>query len=180
MADEDQQHPLLADPERYQLGTESDTLSLDSIDLNREAALRLAQQARRSLHIVTRDLDPAVYGTPEFDDAVTDLARNSRYAEIRILVKNTEPAVAYGHRLIETARRLSSYIKIRRIHPEHGQYNEAFLIADRRGVLHRPKSELYEAQVSFNEPGKAQDLYNQFVAMWEHAEHEPNFRRLHI
>lgn len=173
-------HPLLADPERYELGKESDTLTLDTIELNREAVLRLARQARRSLHIVTRDLDPAIYDTAEFDEAVSSLARSSRYAEIRILVKNTEPAVAYGHRLIETARHLSSYIQIRRIHPEHGQFNEAFLLADRRGVLHRPKADLYEAQLSFNDPGRARDLYNQFVAMWEHAEHEPNFRRLHI
>ena len=179
MADE-APHPLLADPERYRLGGETDALTLDSIELNREAVLRLARQARRSLHIVSRDLDPAIYDNAEFDSAVADLARSSRYAEVRILVRNTEPAVAHGHRLIETARRLSSHIEIRRLHPDHAHYNEAFLIADRRGVLHRPLADVYEATLEFNNPARAQDLYAQFMALWEHAEHEPNFRRLHI
>ncbi|HDP88443.1 MAG TPA: hypothetical protein ENN42_00545 [Thioalkalivibrio sp.] len=179
MADETT-HPLLTDPDRYQLGANHEPLILDTIELNRAAALRLAQQARRSLYIVTRDLDPAVYDNNEFDTALAELARQSRYAEIRILVNNTEPAIAYGHRLIETARRLSSYIQIRRINPDHSHCNEAYLIADRRGVLHRGKADLYEATLEFNNPARARDLHAQFLSLWEPAEHDPNFKRLHI
>jgi len=179
MAD-DTPHPLLADPDRYQLGTDHEPLRLDNIEQNRLAALLLARQARRSLHIVTRDMDPAVYDTAEFDDAIAELARQSRYAEVRILVNNTEHAIAHGHRLIETARRLSSYIQIRRLRPEQAHYNEAFLVADRRGVLHRGKGDLYEATLEFNNPARARDLHNEFTSLWEHAEHEPNFQRLHL
>ncbi len=173
-------HPLITHPDDFVLGRAHEPLSLDSKALNRIAALALARQARRSLNIVSRDLDAPVYDDADFCAAVSELARSSRYALIQILVQNSEPALKNGHRLIEIAQRLSSFIKIRKIHPRDAQYNQAYLIADASGILHRQKADLYEGTVSFHDPLRCKEREAEFMTLWEHAEPDPNLRRLHI
>lgn len=177
---ETDKHPLITRPDDFVLGQAHEPLALDTRALNRIAALALARQARRSLNIVSRDLDAPVYDDADFCEAVSELARSSRYALIQILVQNSEPAVKNGHRLIEIAQRLSSFVKIRKMHPRDAQYNQAWLVADAEGFIHRQKADLYEAKVAFHDPLRCKELEAEFTTLWEHAEPDPNLRRLHL
>jgi hypothetical protein len=163
-----------------ELGVSKDTLSLESWDDNRQAALALARQARRTLQIFSRDLEPAIYEQPDFIAAVTQLATHSRSARIAILLQDPTRAVKEGHRLVELARRLSSYIEIRRPAQQHAERTEAFLIADEAGVLRRPLADRYEGMLSFHAPLEARRLVTLFAEMWEKSESDPELRRLHL
>lgn len=145
---------------------------------NREAAIQLAGQARRSLAVFTRDLEPAVYDTNEFLSAVQQLALRSRYSRIRIVVVDPTLAIKDGHRFIELARRLSSYIKIRRPSPDHAKLADAYLVADDTGVLYRPLASRYEGFADPHDPFEARARLRNFDDIWEQAEPEPEFHRL--
>ena len=162
------------------LGDTDQELSIDTREENRAAALSLVSQAQRSLVIMSRDLDPLIYGNPVFVDAVSALARRSRQTQIQILIGGSAAIVRDGHRLIPLSHRLSSSIQIRKMHKEFSRYNEAFLIADKTGVLHRPKADLYEARVSFKAPLKARELLDTFNTIWDVSAPDPELRRISL
>lgn len=145
---------------------------------NRQAALQLVTQARRSLAIFSRDLEPAIYNTADFVTAVQQLALRSRYSRIRMVVIDPLPAVTDGHRLIELTRRLSSYMEIRRPSEDHAKLAEAFLITDDTGLLYRPLAARYEGFADPDNPFEASTRLRRFDEIWETAEPEPEFRRL--
>ncbi|MDE1886895.1 MAG: acyltransferase [Gammaproteobacteria bacterium] len=144
----------------------------------RQAALQLANQARRSLALFSRDLEPVIYDTADFVAAVQQLALRSRYSHIRMLVIDPQLAVSDGHRLIELTRRLSSYMEIRRPSEDHAKLAEAFLISDDTGLMFRPLASRFEGFADPDDPSQARNRLRQFDEIWEAAEPEQEFRRL--
>lgn len=147
-------------------------------DDNRTAAEMLVSGARRALAIFTRDLDSAIYDTPEFVAAVRQLALRSRYTRIRIVVIDPTAAIKDGHRLVELAHQLSSYIEIRRASEDHAKLADAFLVSDDTGLLYRPLAIRYEGFADPYDPFAARARLRSFDDIWEQAEPEPEFRRL--
>ena len=164
----------------YVLGETGEPVALETSGENRIASVVMAGQARRKLMIVSRDLDPAIYDNPEFVDAVNSMVFKTQHARIRILVMELEPMARAGHRLIEAAQRLSSFIEVRMPALEHQNFNQALLIADETGVIHRQLSDRFEATANFNDPVTVTELMQQFEPMWEHATLDPNVNRLHL
>ena len=159
--------------------TESGAL-LDGSEEARRIALALALNAQRSLRIYTRDLDNPVYNTREFVKAVTGLATRSQYSFIHILIQDSTYVVKNGHRLIELAYRLTSKIKLRNPSYEYRNYNEAFLVADETGLIHRRIADRYEGTADFRNPLKARNLAYFFDEVWEKSAPDPELRRLHL
>jgi len=162
------------------LGDTDQELSIDTREENQAAALSLVSQTRRNLVIISRDLDPLIYSNQAFIDALSALARRSRHTQIQILIGSSMAIVHDGHRLIPLSQRLSSSIHIRKIHRDFSRFNEAFLIADRTGVLHRPKADLYEGKVSFKNPLKARELLDTFNTIWDISAQDPELRRVSL
>lgn len=169
-----------SDFERFVLKEDAETVDVDSSEECRLAALSMARQATRSIEIVSRQLDPQIFDNSEFCDAVRRLIVGSRRARVRILLRQVDPVVKRGHRLVTLAQRLDSFIVMRVPAPEHDDNNTAFLIVDAAGVIHRHLSDRYEATVSFNDPRLAQELGRQFEEMWHTATPDVNLRRSHV
>lgn len=168
------------DLEPFKLGETAQTVPIETLADCAEVTLALARQATRSLHIFSRDLDARLYDTEPFLEAVRQLAIRGRFSEIRILVQNTDRAIKYGHRLIELARHLSSYILIRAAHPEFRDYNQAFLVADEVGFLQRGLADRFEGKANFYDPLDARELLRFFTKVWDASSHDPELQRLHI
>jgi hypothetical protein len=162
------------------LGESDAELAFTSADENRELALALVRQARSTLQIFSRDLDPPVYDNVPFADALTAFCRRSRYAQAQILVQDTTALVRNGHRLVPLAQKLSSLVQIRRVCEECQDFGEAFLVADRTGLVHRRQGKVYRGVASFKARGQARTLLNLFADVWERSSPDPELRRLYI
>ncbi len=176
----DQSKDTLRRIEESVLGKDSGPIALRYREENRAAALALVRQARRSLYMISRDLDPLIYDTTEFVDTVKELATRSRYSEIQILVQETDIIIRQGHRLIELMRRLTSRIEIRVPDKEDSEYNEAIFMVDDVGYIRRELADRYEGVVDFNAPLQVRNMAKIFRDMWERGAPDPNLRRLHI
>ena len=119
------------------LGTTNELLELTRSEEVREHSLALGQQARHSVDIVSRHLDPMLYHNAAFADALRAMILDTRRAQVRLLVLDPAPLASQGHRLLELARHLTSFITMRTPAPEHKEFNEAWLVADNTGYLHR-------------------------------------------
>ncbi len=162
------------------LGETAGDYALTSREDNREAAARLARQARRMIELFSPDLEPALYDQSPFIDALSDLAVSSPRARIRILAKDFERTVKEGHRLVELARRLSSYVEIRRVHEDYRDNNETFLIVDDHGLLHRRHAPRFEGTFSYKAPLEVRRLRAFFDEVWDRSEPDADLRRLHL
>ena len=162
------------------LGTTNELLELARSEDVREHSLALVQQARHSLDIVSRHLDPVLYNNAAFADAVRAMIVGTRRAQVRVLVLDPAPLASQGHRLLELARQLTSFITVRTPAPEHKEFNEAWLVADNTGYLHRRFSDRYEASANFADRRQSNSLTNRFEDLWQRAESASSLRRLHL
>ncbi len=165
---------------RQILGASTESLHIESSADHAEVAAHMVDQTRRHLDIVSRHLDPQVYDTGEFIDAVTTLVAGNRHARVRIIVLDPEPLIRTGHRLLDLASRLSSFIEIKIPGPDFQDYNQAMLLADESGFIYRKHSDRYDALAHFNDKSYVSELKRQFEDIWETAEIDPNFRRLSL
>lgn len=170
----------MRDIQNHRLGQTNELLSLESAADHRTVTLAMAQQGARTLHIFTRDLDHAVFDTPEFEEAASRLARDSQYSRIRILVQDSSAAVRRGHRLVGLAQRLSSKIEIRKPVAEYADVNRAFFVADETGYITRQLADRYEAVANFCDRLAARDLVAFFTEVWERSQQDSQLRRLHL
>ncbi len=168
------------DFETLTLGEDRDPVDVESSVQVLEASLALISQSRRSIEIVSRHLDPAIYDTGEFADALRRFMLDSRRARVHIIVMDPRPIFAAGHRMVALAQQLSSYMEIRRAGKEHARYNSAFLLADRVGSVHRALADRFDGEVNFGDRRRAMELGETFDEMWARAEQDLNLRRLRI
>ncbi|HEX7029497.1 MAG TPA: hypothetical protein VF254_02785 [Gammaproteobacteria bacterium] len=147
---------------------------------NRAAALEIARLARRQLSIFSRDLEPQAFDTAEFLDAVKNLALSGSKASVRILLIDATRATKDGHRLVELARRLSSFVEIRKPHRDYLDMAEAFMIADERGLLYRALATRWEGVVDPDDPLQARERLKLFNDIWQRSHSDPETRQLRI
>ena len=151
-----------------------------SIDQCRAAALEIAKLARYRLAIMTPDLEPALYGSPEFRDELRRIARSSRFALVRILVRDTQRATREGHLLVELALQLPTYVQIRVPDPDDEQRTDAFVLADDDAILYRVAPEVADGVVEIEGSAIARERLRNFDRLWQRAQPDPNLRRLGI
>lgn len=153
-------------------------IELVSLEDCRNAALELVKNTHRTLALFTRDLEPAVFGTVDFATGLQRLALRSRYTHIRIVVIDPSAAIRDGHRIVDLARRLPSFIEFRRPGADHAGMSDTFLITDETGIMYRPLASRYEGFADTNSPLEARMYLRTFAEIWSQAEPEQEFRRL--
>jgi len=166
--------------DQYRLGKDNEPLELSTSEDNRQVVLAMAQQAQRSIYIMSGTLDPVIYDHQDLVEALSRLARSHRHAEIHILLQDSEPVAKRGHRLVELANRLSSMVSIRKPDEAYAHINEAFFIADGVGFIKRTMADRFEGVASFHSPMEARELADHFNDIWSRAQPDSQLRRLHL
>ena len=166
------------DIDDYRLGETNRLIQLEKRADNIQVTNHMAKQCHRSLNIISRTLDPVVFDTEEFVDAVKYLALRHRRAQIQIIVFEPDVIVKRGHRLLELSGKLSSFIELRKAHYSFDAYNECLMVADATGYIHRENGERYEATSNIKDRRHANTLLNQFAEMWELATADPDLRKM--
>ena len=165
-----------------QLGEHDEDIAIDTAGENRKAVIALAEQARATLNLFTRDLDPRVFDNTDFERCLFNLVKKHRSTRIRILVADSSTAVNRGHCLIRLAQKLTSSVFIHNPAREHRSELSTFMIVDSIGLLHRPRttSNNYDAIVNYKAPLRAGELEDYFNEMWERSTPDSQIRRLYI
>lgn len=166
--------------ENFRLGETPGPVAIATREEAAAVALALAGQTRRTLDIVSRHLDPRLYDNEEFAEAVKRVALGSRRALVRVLVQDVEPILHDGHRLVALAQRLPTFLHIQVPGPQFRDFNQAFLVADGVGYLHRELADRFEGKASFHDPAAARELLRVFQPMWDAAQPDPNLRALRV
>lgn len=155
-------------------------LLLDGLTDFQEQSLKLVAETNRNIAILSHDLDEPVYGSEEFVDAISELARSSRYVEIQILVKNTKPMIEASHKLARLSQRLSSKIILRKLVVEPDDTDMGFMLCDNTGLLYKNDDAVYKGFANFDAAVEIKRLREVFNYIWQYAEPELELQVLHI
>lgn len=161
------------------VGEPHERIELTSSDECRLAATRLIEQARLNILIISRNLDPMIFGHHEFTDPVGKFIRNQR-AEMRILVNDSSMVIHKSNRLAEMAISFSSKIHVRKLASSDQNYNEAWMLCDDIALLHQPVADRYEATLDCYTPRRGKESTEEFETLWANAELIPELRALKI
>ena len=145
-----------------------------------QVALDLVRRSRRTLAMTSRQLDPVVYDQTEFVEAVRQLALRSQHSRIRVIVNDPKSVASRGHRLLELARQLPTFIEIRRFGESHESFNEAWLLADDVGYIRRSHADRYNGIAVLRDRRTTRELLRQFDELWQAALPDAELRRLSL
>lgn len=171
--------PIQAETPRV-LGQNPGLLALEGQAAIRAAGVRMAGQARRSLWLLSRNLEPALYDDLNFIAAVRQLAIRGRDLPVRILLWDALPRSRNGHRLVPLIQQLTSRISVRCLVDMDQDRVDAFLLADEAGYIRLPQADRYRADADFQAPRAVRRLREEFQTMWDQAEPCLELRRLYL
>lgn len=152
--------------------------ALDTQTEFRDAACTLARDARLQLSILTYAFEREIYGHTDFVQAVQSLTTRHRRARVRILIHSPEWASRSGHRLVELARRLSSFIELREMNEQDKQLTSEVLIVDEKALLLRESPDVIQARLYPDDSRLAGGWQRRFEGLWNGGEIVQGLRQL--
>lgn len=145
------------------------------------AIVALAEQARRSLWLRSRELDPGLLDAIEITDALRRFAVTRRDAEVRILLHDAAAAQRNRSPLLALAQRLPSVFALREVSdPVDRNYPAAFVVNDRGGWYYRALGHRLDGDASLDAPGRGRQLQADFEPVWERARIASELRALEL
>ena len=145
------------------------------------ALLAITAQARRSLRIYSRELDPGLLDDPRALDALRRFATRMRGAEVQILLQDAGTPQRTLAPLLTLAQRLPSVFAFREVRePVDKAYASAFIANDLGGYYFRTLGHRYDGETDLEGAGRARQLRDEFGRFWERARPCTEFRALGI
>lgn len=161
--------------------SESDTslILIDELEDFTKHSVQVVEASRREVLLLSKTLDPAIYNNEPFYQSILDLARNDRNVQVRILVKDIQPVVEQGHRILNLARRLSSKVEIRKLLSRPQKDSITYLIGDRKHLLYMHEDLVYNGFVNYEAAQESKSLADEFTYLWDkHSELDPALRTM--
>lgn len=141
----------------------------------------LVLQARRSLVIYSRELDPGLLDSPAVLEALRAFATAGHGGEVRILLQDTAAPQRALAPLLPLAQRLPSVFHFRTVTEAVDRvYASAFLANDAGGYYFRPLGHRFDGEADLDGAGRARQLQEGFSRVWERAQPCTEFRALGI
>lgn len=145
------------------------------------AVVGLVTQARRSLSVYSRELDPGLLDHPQVLEALRRFATRGRGGEVRILLQDAAAPQRNLAPLLGLAQRLPSVFAFREVaDPVDRAYPSAFVANDAGGYYFRPLGHRFDGETDLESPGRTRQLREEFARIWERARPCSEYRALGI
>lgn len=144
-------------------------------------ATQMVSGARMELALMTQELDRRIYGSGIFGESLRRFVLQHSHTRVRVLVNNTQGAIANSPRLVELGRQLSSFIEFRELMPARQQsIREEYLVADGRLMLYRETPNDLESKYYAESPHLARLKLKDFDMLWNESTTAQELRKLSL
>lgn len=141
--------------------------------------MAVVTQARRSLVVYSRALDPGLWDAPAVVEALRRFATHRAGAQVQLLLQDAGTPQRALAPLIGLGRRLPSVFAFREVQdPVDLPYTAAFVANDDHGYYYRPLGNRFDGEAGLAHAGRARQLRAEFVQMWERARPVSEYRAL--
>jgi hypothetical protein len=133
----------------------------------RGAIVDIVAHTRRSLAILTPDLEPDIYEHVEFLDALKRFVLARTYARVRVLITLPERTIRQSNQFAQMGQRLSTYIQFRNLAADRRPVKEAWCIADNDAIVYRADYTTGEGVADTHAPEVAKRYLATFEDLWQ-------------
>lgn len=143
------------------------------------ATTDIVRQARRRLHVYSRDLDPGLFDAPRVLEAIRGFCTRGDGNELRVLLHDAAAPQRGLAPLLALAQRLPSAIAFREVaDPVDRGYPSAYVANDDGGYYFRPLGHRFDGEAESAAAGRARHLVEHFRPIWERARPCSEYRAL--
>jgi hypothetical protein len=132
----------------------------------RAATIEIVSRARRTLAILTPNLEPEIYEHDDFLVALKQFVLARSFSRVRILITEPERAHKPGNQLVHMGQRLSSYIEFRNLAESLRPDSRAYCIADGEAVIYRADYATGDGILAQHSPEIAKLYLSEFDDIW--------------
>ena len=133
----------------------------------RSATVDIVSRARRTLAILTPNLEPEIYEHHDFLDMLKRFVLARTFARIRVLITEPERTMKSGNEFVQMGQRLNTYIQFRNLSENLRPQREAFCIADTDALVYRADHGKPDGVVDTHAPDIAQRYLLRFDELWK-------------
>jgi len=133
----------------------------------RSATVDIVARARRTLAILTPNLEPEIYEHVQFLDAVKRFVLAKTFARIRVLISQPERTMKSGNQFVQMGQRLNTYIEFRSVAADRRPLQQAYCIADADAIIYRADYVSGEGVVDTYAPEIARLYLSRFDEIWQ-------------
>ncbi|WP_237065064.1 hypothetical protein [Microbulbifer guangxiensis] len=151
---------------------------LADVEAFQQALIDLCQRAKREVSIFSNHLERSLFHEEAVVEALSAFARRSRYARIRILIRDSDPISQRHHRLLPLIQRLTSRIELKKLQPTVDTPDTEFVVGDGCISLLKEDRDQWLGVYCPADRVRAQKLLALFEQDWPLAVQEPGLRRL--
>lgn len=148
------------------------SISCDTPSACRAAFDTLLAGAPRELRLYDRTLDFWQLDDARRHAALRALCVTGGGRRIECLLDDTQHVARQHPRLMQLVRDFGHVLRIRQSPPDAPRPDEAFVLADRRGVLLRADKSSSQGILHPDDTGRASPLVQHFDALWQRAQSE--------
>jgi hypothetical protein len=153
--------------------TDNDRFPINSRGQVSETSTRLIQEASRSINILIYDYDEILLPTAQIGDLLSTFIRQHERCHFQYLCTENNLLLERGGKLIQLARKFSTFIKLRQLPDGLQAIQEQFIVVDGNSSMHTQDHRSYDYFAHFNDRAKAQKLNNHFEELWQRSEPVP-------
>jgi hypothetical protein len=135
----------------------------------RQAIIDIVSRAKRTLAILTPNLEPEIYEHHEFLDALKRFVLATSFARVRVLITEPQRTIKPGNQFVQMGQRLNSYIEFRSLPAELGPEIRAYCIADADAVVYRADHASGDGMVARQAPEIARLYLGEFDELWNES-----------
>jgi hypothetical protein len=133
----------------------------------RAATVDIVARAKRTLAILTSNLEPEIYEHVDFLDTVKRFVLSKSFARIRVLIKEPERTIKTGNQFVQMGQRLNTYIEFRSLPRELQPIAELYCIADGDAIVYRADQASADGMVDSHAPEIARRYLDEFDKLWQ-------------
>lgn len=159
---------ISTDPNRFQIKTRQQIT---------ETSCRLISEANRNINILLYDYDDILLPATKIDDLLSAFIRQHQRSRFHYLCSESDILRERGGKLIQLARRFSTYIKLRQLPEDLKPVREQFIVIDDASYMRTQDHRSNDYFVYLDERARTLQLKNQFEALWQRSDVVPG---LHV
>ena len=134
-----------------------------------ETRVRVLSEATRSINILVFDYDDILLPSTNIDDLTSSFVRQHERNRFRYLCSESDILRERGSKLIQLARRFSTYVKLRQLPDGLKAVHEQFIVIDNKSSLQTQDRTSHNYYAHINERGRAHKLNNLFEELWQRS-----------
>ena len=133
----------------------------------RAAVIDVVSRARRTIAILTPNLEPDIYEHDDFLVALKRFVLAKSFSRVRVLITEPKRAIKPGNQFVQMGQRLNSYIEFRSLKANLQPEVRAYCIADSDTIVYRANHTSAEGMVALQAPGIARLYLTEFDELWK-------------